>query len=320
MIRRLLQGVVLLVAIALAPMVPHAQSARPSTLIDSVQLLRDLEALSSDDMQGRQVDTPGGAKARAYIVEHFKASGVVPFGQSYDEAFVFASGRRNGAAQIHGVNVVGHIDGARTPRRYIVVSAHYDHLGVRNGVVYKGADDNASGTAALFAVAKHFSAHPPLNSLLFVAFDGEEANLRGSMAFVREPPVAQSAMAIDLNMDMIGRDPNDKLFVVGTHTQPGLKPWIEQIAAKAPVKLLTGHDDPAQKAVEDWTKDSDHYAFMQAKIPALYFGVEDFDQHHKPTDAYQTMTLDFYVRAVETIVQIVDVFDANLDAIAATRF
>src|SRR5215472_11776221 len=102
--------------------------SRPSTLIDSPQLLRDLQVLSADDMQGRQVDTPGGAKARAYVIERFKASGIAPFGESYEEPFTFAAGRGGTPVERHGVNVVGHIDGSDT-HHYIVVSAHYDHIG-----------------------------------------------------------------------------------------------------------------------------------------------------------------------------------------------
>ena len=113
---------------------------------------------------------------------------------------------------------------------------------------------------------------------MFAAFDGEESGVKGAPASSENPPVDASQMAIDLNMDMIGRDTDDKLFVVGTAAQPYLKPLVERIAARAPVKLLTGHEDPKEK--EDWTKDSDHYAFMARKIPALYFGVEDFAEHH----------------------------------------
>ncbi len=314
MIKRVVScGVVLVVGVAALASAPQ-QTARPSTLIDSAQLLHDLQVLSADDMQGRQVDTPGGAKARAYVIDRFQASGIQPFGESYTEPFAFTAGRGGTQTERHGVNVVGHIDGTDT-HRYIVVSAHYDHIGARNGVVFNGADDNASGTAALFAVAKYFSAHRPANSLLFVAFDGEESGLRGSEAFVKQPPIDAHAMAIDLNMDMIGRDPNDKLFVVGTYLQPFLKPLVEKLAAEAPVKVLIGHDDPTQKNVEDWTKDSDHYAFITAKIPALYFGVEDFDQHHKATDDYETITFDFYIRAVETMVDAVKMFDGNLDSL-----
>lgn len=284
-------------------------AVRASTSFDSAQLLQDLRTLSADDMEGRQVDTAGGAKARAYVIRRFQESGIAPFGNSYESPFTFAGGRGPTSADRHGVNVIGHIDGTDRSH-YIVVSAHYDHIGMRNGQVFNGADDNASGTAALFALAKYFSTtHKLSHSLIFVAFDGEEAGLRGGRAFVRQPPVDAAAITIDLNMDMIGRDPNDKLFVVGTYLQPKLKPVIERVASRAPVKLLIGHDNPAEKDVEDWTRDSDHYAFMEAKIPALYFGVEDFGQHHKATDDYDTMSHDFYVRAVETMILVVREFD-----------
>jgi Zn-dependent M28 family amino/carboxypeptidase len=278
-----------------------AQQPPKSSLIDSGQLLNDLKVLSSDAMQGRQPGTAGGDKARAFVIERFKASGIVPFGASYEQEFSFAGRGSNTATR--GVNVVGRIDGRRQPRRYIVISAHYDHLGTRNGQVFNGADDNASGTAALFAIAKYFAANPPANSLIFAAFDAEESGLRGSQAFVKQPPVEASRLALNLNADMIGRAPDDRLFVVGTALQPFLRPHIEAVAAKAPVKLLIGH--------EDWIRDSDHYSFIQAKIPALYIGVEDFAQHHKATDDYETMTYGFYVRAVETLIRITQQFDAN---------
>ena len=304
--------IVLAVASALAQ-VPAVKSS----VIDAPQLLKDLETLSADDMEGRQVGTPGGAKARAYVIERFKASGIQPFGDSYEQPFTFSAGRAGQITERNGVNVVGRIDGTRSPRKYIVVSAHYDHIGTRNGEVFNGADDNASGTAGLFAVAKYFSTHKPANSLIFAAFDGEESNLRGARAFVATPPVAAASMIINLTMDMIGRDPNDLLYVVGTRQQVFLKPMIERIATGAPVKLVMGHDDPTEK--ENWTTDSDHAAFCQAKIPCLYFGVEDFDQHHKSTDDFATMTHGFYVRAVETMVRAVQEFDKSLEEVEKAR-
>jgi Zn-dependent M28 family amino/carboxypeptidase len=289
---------------------PARQALRTSTYFDSAQLLRDLQVLSADDMEGRQTGTTGGAKARAYVIDRFKAVGLATVGPSYEVPFTFTA--RRPPIERHGVNVAGRLDGTRAPRRFIVISAHYDHLGVgAGGQVNNGADDNASGTAALFAVAKYFTANRPDHSLLFIAFDAEEAGLKGSMAFVEHPPVDASSLAIDLNMDMIGREATDRLYVVGTAKQPYLKPFVERIAAKAPVKLLPGHENPQEK--EDWTRDSDHYPFMEKNIPALYFGVEDFEQHHKPTDDYDTITTDFYVRAVETMILAVKEFDRALD-------
>jgi Zn-dependent M28 family amino/carboxypeptidase len=118
-------------------------------------------------------------------------------------------------------------------------------------------------------------------------------------------------LLININMDMIGRDANNLLYVVGTHTQPFLTPTIERIAAAANVTLRRGHDNPDDKGVEDWTRASDHFPFCQAKIPCLYFGVEDFENHHKATDTYDTMTHDFYYRVVQTMVLAVKTFDDN---------
>ena len=310
---------VALAVLALPWLIALQAGVRQSKLFDSARLLEDLRILSADDMQGRQAGTPGGEKARTYVVERFKASGIQPFGESYTHPFTFASGRAEAATERKAANVLGFVAGSQSPSRYIVVSAHYDHIGVRNGEVFNGADDNASGTAALFAIAKHFSENRPANSLLFAAFDAEESGMRGARAFLAKPPVDSAALVLNVNADMIGRDPDDKLFVVGTRQQPFLLPYIKTIATSAPVKLIPGHDNPAEKGVEDWTRSSDHAAFCQAKIPCLYFGVEDFGNHHKSSDDYETMTHDFYVRAVETLIAAVKVFDANLDAIAKGR-
>jgi Zn-dependent M28 family amino/carboxypeptidase len=306
-----------ILSLLLAGLIVLAEPAQApkSTVIDSARLLEDLRTLSSDTMDGRRTGTTGGQKARAFIVERFKASGIAAFGASYEHPFTF---RRIGVSgEERGVNVIGHINGTLQDRRYIVISAHYDHLGSRNGVVFNGADDNASGTAALFAIAKYFSSHSPRNSLIFAAFDAEELGLLGSRTFVRQPPVAVPQLSLNLNLDMIGRDPDKKLFVVGTRLRPYLRPSIEAVAKTAPVRLLMGHEDPLQP--EDWTRDSDHFSFMQAGIPALYFGVEDFDQHHKATDDYETMSHEFYIQAVETLIRVVEQFDANLDSVDRAR-
>ena len=308
-----------IVVFALSVSLAFSQAARRSDLIDSPQLLKDLQTLSADDMQGRQVGTPGGAKARAYVTQRFKESGIVPFGESLEQPFTFAAARGGTGSDRHGANVIGRIDGTKGSVPCIVLSAHYDHIGVRNGQVFNGADDNASGTAALFALGKYFSAHRPAHTIIVAAFDGEESGTRGSLAFVRTPPVDLASIAVNVNLDMIGRDPDDKLYAVGTHWYPFLKPYLDRVAASAPVKLLFGHDDPQQRGVEDWTKDSDHYPFHQAKIPFIYLGVEDFDQHHKATDDYETMSHDFYVRAVETALHVLQEFDANLEAIQKSR-
>ena len=306
-------GLVLAVVVAAAQQT--AQPVIPSTVVKSTELLRDLQVLSADDMQGRRMGTPGGLKAQAYVESRFKAVGLAPIGQTFLRPFVAPT--MTGLGAIHGANVVGRIDGTVRPERYLVVSAHYDHVGMRNGQIFNGADDNASGTAALFAIASHFRRHPPANSLLIVAFDGEEAGLAGSRAFVKASPVDRAAIRLNVNADMIGRDDSDTLWVTGTRQQPFLKPFVQRVAARAPIRLVMGHDDPTRPGEDDWTADSDQYAFLEAGIPALYVGVSDERYHHRASDDFETMTLPFYVRAVETVIRLVEEFDRGIDAVAA---
>jgi len=305
-------------AIPAAVLAGSAQSTF-SAGIDTQLLLRDLQVLSSDDMQGRLIGSPGGIKARGYIVERFKAIGLDPFSGSYLQPVVLTLDGRGGRGEQHGANVVGRIRGLPQPALHIVVSAHYDHVGVRGGQIYNGADDNASGTAALMALAADFKQRPPAHSIIFAAFDGEEEGLVGSREFVQPPPVELAAIAVNVNLDMIGRDPKGNLFAVGTFLNPFLKPYVDRVARTAPVHLVVGHDNPAQKGVEDWTKDSDHWSFQQAKIPAIYLGDEDFAQHHEPTDDYETITPEFFVGATKTALALVRELDRNLDDIIRAR-
>lgn len=285
-----------------------------SNLINAKQLLHDLEVLSADDMEGRKPDTPGSAKARAYILKRFGESGIQSFGDSYLQNFTFSYGRDK--AVHNGVNIIGYLKGTERPEHFLVISAHYDHLGTQNRQVYNGADDNASGTAALFALAAYFNSHRPANSLIFVAFDAEENTSEGgSKNFLLHPPVKPETIAMNVNMDMICRDKNDILYAVGTYHYPFLKPFLEKIASQARVHLRFGHDKPNEKGVEDWTTESDHIQFHLRKIPFIYFGVEDEEQHHQPTDDYATITPAFYVKAVETIIEAVRQFDEHLPEI-----
>ncbi|MGI8545529.1 MAG: M28 family peptidase, partial [Aridibacter sp.] len=184
------------------------------------------------------------------------------------------------------------------------------HVGVQKGEIYNGADDNASGTSALFAIAKYFKKNKPNNSIIFAAFDAEEKGLQGARYFVDNLPVSQSDILLNINMDMISRSDKGELYAAGTFHYPDLKPYLEAIQKNAPVKLLFGHDDP-KLGRDDWTSQSDHGAFHRKKIPFIYFGVEDHRDYHKPTDDFENIQPKFYVNAVETIVMAVKSIDEN---------
>jgi Zn-dependent M28 family amino/carboxypeptidase len=296
------------------------QAARQAAIdVDAAQLMRDVEVLSADDMQGRLAGTASGAKAREYVLRRFKEIRLPPLAAaSYEQPFTFEATRTSGEAgtpvrtreERRGTNLLGLIRGSARPQRYIIVTAHYDHIGVRNGVVFNGADDNASGVAALLAVAAHFLNHQPETSLVIAALDAEEAGLRGARAFLASGIVPKESIMLNVNIDMIGRDPDNVLYAVGTYHYPALKPFLEGIA-QPPVQLRFGHDVPNTKE-EDWTKDSDHTPFHEAHIPFVYFGVEDFENHHKATDDAATIQKDLMVGATRTIIAALQRFSRDM--------
>jgi Zn-dependent M28 family amino/carboxypeptidase len=279
----------------------------------SATLARDVSVLAADSMEGRGTATPGGARARAYLLRRFAEIGLRPLSGGYELPFDIGAGR-DGTAR-RGVNLAGHVRGTALPESWIIVSAHYDHLGVQNGNVFNGADDNASGVAGLLALGEWAVQNPPQHSILFIAFDAEELGLRGARAFVDAPPFAREAIIINVNLDMIGRNDARELYVAGTAHYPALAPLVDSIAAAAPVRLLRGHDRPGARPSDDWTEASDHGPFHQVGIPFLYFGEEDHPDYHRPTDDIERIQSDFHAGAVETVRRTIEALDRKLPAL-----
>lgn len=288
--------------------------------IDERLLLADLKALSDPAMEGRKVGTPGGARARAYLLQRYRAIGLEPVGSSFEQAFTFTPGR--GIAfwrarfwqtrqPVSGVNLIGRITGSSEPDQVIVISAHYDHLGVRGGQVFTGADDNASGVAAMLAMASWFKAHPPRHTLLFVAFDGEEGGLRGARAFLAQPPVPAAQLLANINFDMLSRSKPGEIFATGLWANPQLKAPLDALRATARPTLLYGHDHPRPFwNGDDWTLQSDQGVFAKAGIAFLYFGVEDHPDYHQPSDRFEKVDLPFYPQVADLMTGVVAAVDA----------
>jgi len=269
----------------------------PPVVADGAALLETITALTAPGMAGRGTGSEGGKAARAWIESRLTALGLRPAGASgFQTPFSFTS--RSGAA-MSGVNLVAQCAGRRPDAPFLVVSAHYDHLGVRNGETYHGADDNASGVAMLLHVAGRCVATPFEHPLLIVAFDAEEQGLQGAKAFVAAPPVAPERLALNVNFDMVSRSDRREIYVAGPGRWPRLAPLLAPIADGAPVTVRFGHDIGGGQ--DDWTSQSDHGAFHAAGIPFVYFGVEDHADYHKPTDTAEKIRPDF-LSGVATVV------------------
>jgi Zn-dependent M28 family amino/carboxypeptidase len=296
------------------PAAAAAAKGLSSKTLDAGQLLEDVRALSSDAMEGRGMGTKGGLMARAFVARRFAELKLKTFGGSYEQPFETAPPADSSSKTAGAANVVGYVEGSQHPERFIVVTAHYDHLGIRGGQIYNGADDNASGVAAMLQIAAHFSRERPRNSVIFAALDGEEVGLLGARAFVKWVNEEKRNVALDVNLDMVSHSDAGELYASGSYQTPALAAPLKQLAARAPVHLLLGHDRPEQ-GHDDWTNQSDQYAFYKVGIPFVYFGVEDHKDYHKPTDDFDTITPVFFVHAAETILSAVEAFDSDLDAI-----
>jgi hypothetical protein len=322
---RRLRVVVLSLALgasAIATLPPHrgvaAQSAAAATPVENRvstgELMRVVTELASPRYQGRRSGTEGGRAARAFVRTAFAEIGLDPAGTSgFEQPFRLA--RTPQPADTAAANLVGGIKGTAATPRTIVISAHYDHLGVRNGVVYPGADDNASGIAALLAVARYIKAHPLGHPVLVAALDAEELGLQGAKAFLARPPRPLREIALNVNLDMVSRNDRNEIFAVGTYQSPWLKPILDDVQRRARVRILYGHDRPpaAGGTRDDWTQLSDHGAFHQAGIPFVYFGVEDHPDYHEPTDTAEKIDPVFFRNVVEMVLDAVITFDREIE-------
>lgn len=310
-------------AATLSPSVLTAQDVGVTALgaeqrtseIAAESLIRDLRALAHDSMQGRLVGSDGSRAARAYIVARLTELRV----EVDSQAFEFD----RGGAVVTGVNVGATIPGTSgaAGEDAIVLTAHYDHLGVRDGDVYNGADDNASGTSALLAIAEAIRDRPLRREVKLVFLDAEEGGLNGARAFVNAVSALVNigeAIALNVNLDMVSRSESE-LWVAGTYQNPALRPVVEAVSPAAGVVLRFGHDGPEWTGSDNWSGASDHAAFDRADLPFLYFGVEDHPDYHRPTDDAERVDPAWYRASVETILRVVRALDASPDAIDRAR-
>jgi Zn-dependent M28 family amino/carboxypeptidase len=281
--------------------------------------MTDLEVLSHDSLEGRRTGTRGGILARGYIRNELEAAGLDAPPAGFVQPFEIR-GRRDTTQVTPGANVVGFVPGSEPDQGAIVITAHFDHLGIRVSgseeeagapvdSIFNGADDNASGTVALLSMARYFASHDPRHTIVFAAVDAEEMGLRGSRAFVDAGWPGD--MVLNVNLDMVARS-DSLLFAAGTSHYPQLRPILEGVAPRPPVQLRFGHDRRGVPGEQDWTRSSDHQPFHALQIPFVYFGVEDHPDYHRATDEFNRIDPGFFLNAVRTILDSVLEFDSHL--------
>lgn len=301
-----------------------SSSAGPA--VDTQVLMEDVRTLASPALAGRRTGTQGSKLAQDYIARRFGELGLKPYGSGYAMPFSFTHASPSGlsgAAKTFktkypsAANMVGHLLGSANPERIMVVSAHYDHLGESGGVVYPGADDNASGVASMLAIARYFKDNPPRNTIVFVAFDAEELGLRGAETFLKALPFPREQLGLNLNLDMVSRNDDNEIWAAGVFHSPALQSLVEAAARRSTLKVRLGHDKPLLfgGAREDWTGSSDHGAFHAAGVPFLYFGVDDHVDYHQPTDVAEKIDPVFYSQVTSLLIDVAAMADRKLQSI-----
>ena len=278
--------------------VQNPQKVYESSLksISAENLKRDLYIIASDEMQGRDTGSPGQKKAGEYMINQYKKNGIGhPFSMSSYYQKVPSEYMSKRKKINDSENILAYIEGSEKPNEIIVISAHYDHVGMNNGEIYNGADDDGSGTVGVMAIAEAFhkakkAGHGPKRSILFLHVTGEEKGLFGSSYYSDNPIFPLANTVANLNIDMIGRvDPLHKdnpnfVYVVGSEMLSSqLKEAVEK-ANKATHNLYLDYkyDDP--KDPDRIYYRSDHYNFAKHNIPIAFFFDGIHEDYHKPTD------------------------------------
>ena len=300
---RLMVGIAICAASACASASRAASGATPASDHAEANALRsDIYYLASDKLEGRRTGTPGNDSAAAFIARRFASLRLEPLEPEYLQHFVARPIAAHGLAAeaLPSENVVAMLPGRDSALRgeYVVVGAHFDHLGRSTegaldpdakNAVRKGADDNASGTAAVLELARLFAAAPARRSLIFVAFSGEELGLLGSEYFVEHSPLQLDSAVAMINFDMVGRLRDDKLIVYGVATARELPAILDSANAATADGDGTGapapwHEPLRLTALGDGFGPSDHSSFYARNIPVLHFFTDLHDDYHRASD------------------------------------
>ncbi|MDO6678615.1 M20/M25/M40 family metallo-hydrolase [Shewanella sp. 4_MG-2023] len=268
---------------------------------DKNQLIEDIRILTSDDLAGRKTNTIGAEKTRQYLSARFIELGLSPWQKEFMLPFVY----RQNFADKQGINLIATIKSKQASQRWRIITAHYDHLGSRGSKVFAGADDNASGIAAMLAIAKQWQQDgDPAVNLMLVATDAEEPGLFGSYALVQQLlTLPDMQLEMSLNLDMIGHPSRPKaIYIEGEQNVSQFKQIKHQLQDynNLCVRQSRSRLNDGSMLKINWLRASDHYPFHKAGIPWLYLGVPTHKQYHTVEDTLDTIDINFLAAVTET--------------------
>lgn len=280
--------------------------------IDTEDLKEHLYLLASDVLEGRKTGEKGQKMAANYLTAYYKHL-ELQAPQKYPEyEQTIPAGYFNRASGNSSENVLAYILGSEFPEEVLVISAHYDHLGMKGEMVFNGADDNASGTSAVMEIAEAFQAaledgHRPKRSILFLHLTGEESGLYGSKYYVSHPVFKMENTVTNLNIDMIGRvdpkheDKPEYIYLIGSDR---LSEELHELAENVNREYFGLKLDYTFNKENDPNRfyfRSDHYNFAQNGVPVIFYFNGEHVDYHKPTDTPEKINYELLKLRAEYI-------------------
>lgn len=274
--------------------------------ITAPELSKHLYIVAGDEMEGRNTGEPGQKKAGKYLIEEYKKMGVSypeqasNWYQKVPSEFM----KRGFAPKLEdSENIWAFIKGTEKPEEIVVISAHYDHVGMKNGEIYNGADDDGSGTVALLEIAQAFkeaekNGHGPKRSILFLHVTGEEHGLHGSRYYSENPLFPLKNTVADINIDMIGRrdtlhpNTNNYIYVIGSDRLSSELHSINEEVNTKYTKLTLDYKYNDRNDPERIYYRSDHYNFAKKGVPAIFFFNGVHADYHLPSDTPDKIEYD----------------------------
>ena len=279
--------------------------------ITAKELKESLYVYASDYFQGRETGSIGQKRAIDFLQDFYSSHGINP--AKGTDFYTQSMTLDIKGVDVNTENVAAIIEGSKFPEEYIIISAHLDHIGIENGEINNGADDDGSGTVALLEIAEAFKmakmeGNGPKRTLVFLHVTGEEKGLLGSQYYTQNPLYPLEKTMVNLNVDMIGRtdpkridkDPN-YIYLIGADR---LSQDLHDISEKANLEhtqlkidyTFNEEDDPNRFYYR-----SDHYNFAKNNIPVIFYFSGTHEDYHKPGDTVDKIMYELLAKRTKLI-------------------
>ncbi|NNC49316.1 MAG: M28 family peptidase [Flaviramulus sp.] len=280
--------------------------------ITSKELKTHLYKFSSEDFEGRKVGEPGQKLAAEFLKNYYFSENIAsPFGKKNYYQYIPASYLKETIKSSE--NVLAFVEGVEKPEEVVIISAHLDHLGIAdNGMIYRGADDDGSGTVALMEMAQAFNTakkqgHGPKRSVLFLHLTAEEIGKKGSIFYTKYPVFPLENTVVNLNIDMIGRVDDfhmfnrDYIYLIGTNRASKELHFLSEKVNSTFFNINLDYRYNAEKESNRYYSRSDHYSFALHDIPVIFYFNGEHKDYHEISDTPDKIDYDLLEKRTKLI-------------------